>query len=262
MFVETKRSVGKNYLYTQIDKNLNFVGHIHNSFEFITVTEGTLDCMVYEKRYTLEVGKGMLIMPNHVHRYESKNSKSFLCVFSPDYVIDFYNDTKSSGFVSSFFDYTDCGEIDLLQNGKANKYLVRSALYRICASSFKHLSRGAWGGDAGNAAELEVKLIDYIRLNYDKGTSLKQMAADLGYNYSYLCDVFNRVFGCGFSKFVNRLKVEDAAELLRTTDYSIARISSYCGFNNIKTLNLQFRDIYGTTPTEFRRRATAKKEDE
>lgn len=118
------------------------------------------------------------------------------------------------------------------------------------------------GGDAGNAAELEVKLIDYIRLNYDKGTSLKQMAADLGYNYSYLSDVFNRVFGCGFSKFVNRLKVEDAAELLRTTDYSIARISSYCGFNNIKTLNLQFRDIYGTTPTEFRRRATVKKEDE
>ncbi len=152
MFVETKRSVGKNYLYTQTDENLNFVGHIHNSFEFITVTEGSMDCMVYEKRYTLQAGKGMLIMPNHVHRYESVKSKSFLCVFSPDYVIDFYNDTKSSGFVNSVFDYTDCGEIDILRDESASKYLVRSALYRICALAFKHLSRGAWGGDALTAA--------------------------------------------------------------------------------------------------------------
>lgn len=69
--------------------------------------------------------------------------------------------------------------------------------------------------------------------------------------------MFNKTFGCGFMKFVNRLKLEDAAELLRTEDLSVAEVCSYCGFNNIRTLNAQFREEYGTTPTEYRKRKRA-----
>lgn len=104
----------------------------------------------------------------------------------------------------------------------------------------------------------EVRLIDYIQQNYDKEISLKRMAADLGYNYTYLSDIFNKVFGCGFSKYVNRIRVEDAAEMLRISDYSVAQISAYCGFNNIRSLNLQFRSVYGKTPTAYRKEMQAK----
>lgn len=251
MIIETKRSLGKNYLYTQTDENLNFVGHVHNSYEFITVTDGALDCIVYDRRYKLEKGAAMLIMPNHVHRYESQeHSKSFLCIFSPDYVADFTNDTKSAGYVSSVFGFTDRGEIAALQNKSSNKYAIRAVLYGICSHAIDFLSSEPRGVDTFS---LENRLIEYIRSNYDTGISLKQMSKDLGYNYCYLSDMFNKVFGCGFSKFVNRLKVEDAAELLKNADYSVAEISAYCGFNNIRTLNSRFKEVYGKTPSQYRK---------
>lgn len=61
------------------------------------------------------------------------------------------------------------------------------------------------------------------------------------------------MFGCGFPEFVNRLRVEDAAQMLVTTDHSIASISVYCGFNSIRNLNLQFYRQYGMSPTEYRK---------
>lgn len=147
MFFESTRSVGKNYLYTQTDENLNFVGHVHNSFEFITVTEGQLDCVVYDNRYVLEPGRAMLIMPNRIHRYESPQaSKSFLCIFSPDYVIDFYNDVKAAGYVNAVFDFTDNGEIALLRSDAPDKYAVRSVLYGICGKANGRLTKSPWGG--------------------------------------------------------------------------------------------------------------------
>ena len=258
MLVETKRSVGKKYFYTQTDENLNFLGHIHNSYEFITVTDGKLDCIVYDKRYTLEPGKAMLIMPNHVHRYETpKSSKSFLCIFSPDYVAEFHNDTAALGYVCSLFNYSDGEGVDLLREDKSNIYIKKGILYGICGHAYGALSRDLAGG--GEMYAIEVRLIEYIRSNYDSGITLRQMALDLGYNYSYLSDMFNKVFGCGFSKFVNRLKVDDAAELLKTGNLSIAQISVYCGFNNIRTLNARFKEIYGVTPSEYRKNARNEK---
>ncbi len=74
----------------------------------------------------------------------------------------------------------------------------------------------------------------------------------MGYNYTYLSNVFNRIFGCGFSKFVNRFRVENAAEMLRTTDDSMMQISNACGFESIRSFNEQFKLVYAMSPTDYR----------
>jgi len=113
MYFETKRSINSNYIYTQDDENLCFVSHVHNSYEFITVLEGELECSVYHNTFTLKQGTAMLVLPNHVHGYTTnKYSRSFLCVFSADYVTDFYHEIKNGSWdkgngVYAVFDYTD-----------------------------------------------------------------------------------------------------------------------------------------------------------
>lgn len=105
MYFETKRSIDRNYIYTQSDENLSFVGHVHNSYEFITVLEGELECTVYQDSFVLKPGKAMLVLPNHVHGYKTENySRSFLCIFSCDYVTEFYNEIKNGswGGVTAF----------------------------------------------------------------------------------------------------------------------------------------------------------------
>ncbi len=96
-------------------------------------------------------------------------------------------------------------------------------------------------------------MLRYIQENYDKAISLKQLAEELGYNYSYLSNIFNKAFGCGFLKFVNMFRVESAAQMLRTTDLSMSRVSVYCGFGSIQSFNDQFKQSSGWPPTENRK---------
>ena len=250
MFFETKRSIEKNYFYTQTDENLNFVSHVHNSYECIIVTEGELECTVYQKTVVLRPGMAMLILPNHVHNYRTqKFSRSFLCIFSTDYVSDFHNEIKNTGYTNAVFKFVDNSAIDLLNNEKTNKYLIQSELYNFCGIAYPHLETHF---DVGDRVELSVNLLYYIQQNYDKQISLKQIAKEMGYNYTYLSNVFNKIFGCGFSKFVNRFRAENAAELLRMTNQSMMEISNTCGFESIRSFNEQFKFIFGLSPTDYR----------
>lgn len=253
MLFETNRSIDKNYIYTQFDNNLTFVSHVHSSYEFITVFEGELECTVYHESVLLKPGKAILIMPNTVHSYRTADSsKSFLCVFSSDYVTDFYSDSKvggRGGGVYALFDFRDKGEIALLTDKSTNKYMLHSVLYGFCGLALPHVVKGY---DKGVDSELSVKLLYYIQENCDKPISLKSIASEIGYNYTYLSNVFNKIFGCGFSKFVNMFRVENAAELLRTTDMSMVQISNSCGFESIRSFNDRFKLEYGVTPSDYR----------
>lgn len=260
MFFETKRSIEKNYFYTQTDENLNFVSHVHNSYECIIVTEGELECTVYQKTIVLRPGMAMLILPNHVHNYRTREfSRSFLCIFSADYVGDFHNEIKNTGYTNAVFRFVDHDVIEFLKNKQTNKYLIRSALYNFCGIAYPHLETHF---DAGERGELSVKLLYYIQENYDKQISLKQIAAEMGYNYTYLSNTFNKIFGCGFSKFVNRFRAENAAELLLTTNQSMAQISIACGFESIRSFNEQFKLIYNLSPTDYRNAHRAQDKNE
>lgn len=255
MYFETKRSINSNYIYTQDDENLCFVSHVHNSYEFITVLEGELECSVYHNTFTLRQGTAMLVLPNHVHGYTTnKYSRSFLCVFSADYVTDFYHEIKNGSWdkgngVYAVFDYTDKGGIELLKNRKTNKFILHSILYSFCGRAYNSMVKNV---ETAKDEELIIKLLYYIQQNYDKPISLKQLAKEMGYNYTYLSNIFNKNFGCGFSRFVNRFRVDNAAELLRTTNNGMVQISNACGFESIRNFNEQFKLDYGVTPTEYR----------
>lgn len=264
MYFETKRSIDRDYIYTQSDENLSFVGHVHNSYEFITVLEGELECSVYHDSFILKPGTAMLVLPNHVHGYKTdKYSKSFLCVFSSDYVSEFYNEIKNGSWgggngVYAVFDYVDRGEIELLKNDKTNRFLQCAVLYGICGRAYDNMVKHV---DTGNDEELTIKLLYYIQQNYDKVINLKQIAGEMGYNYTYLSNMFNKIFGCGFSKFVNRFKANNAAELLRTTNKSMVQISNACGFESIRSFNEQFKQNYGVTPSDYRAHRGKKQPD-
>lgn len=255
MYFETKRSIDRNYIYTQSDENLSFVGHVHNSYEFITVLEGELECTVYQDSFVLKPGKAMLVLPNHVHGYKTENySRSFLCIFSCDYVTEFYNEIKNGSWgggngVYALFDYTDRGEMALLNDKKTNRFLLSAVLYGICGRAYENMAKHV---DTGKDEELTIKLLYYIQQNYDKVINLKQISAEMGYNYTYLSNMFNRIFGCGFSKFVNSFRASNAAELLRTTSMSMVQISNACGFESIRSFNEQFKLSYGVTPSDYR----------
>lgn len=66
-----------------------------------------------------------------------------------------------------------------------------------------------------------------------------------------------RTLGVSPKQYVLRLRAERAAELLATTDRSIADIAATCGYFDQSQLGRQFRTHIGTTPTDFRTSGSA-----
>jgi transcriptional regulator GlxA family with amidase domain len=69
---------------------------------------------------------------------------------------------------------------------------------------------------------------------------------------------FRATFGETPHRYLQRRRVERAAFLLRESTLSVTEISLDVGFNSLGTFSRTFRDILGSSPSEYRARADRK----
>lgn len=95
--------------------------------------------------------------------------------------------------------------------------------------------------------------MDYI-LKYYKNTDFnyKRMCEQTGLSYSYFKELFIRQHGISPVKYVTRLKIDLAKELLITQRYSITEVAQMCGFENIYYFSTVFKKETGMSPKNYR----------
>ena len=93
----------------------------------------------------------------------------------------------------------------------------------------------------------------------DPDLDLAGLARRLGTNTAYLSRGLNEGLGIGFADAINRLRVDHAAERLRTSDDSdILSIALDAGFGSKATFNRVFKERFGMTPSSYRRVSNGK----
>jgi transcriptional regulator GlxA family with amidase domain len=69
-----------------------------------------------------------------------------------------------------------------------------------------------------------------------------------------LTRIFKTELGMTPAAYIESARVEAARNRLESTDDTLERVASACGFNTIDTLIRAFRRRLDTTPTEYRSR--------
>jgi len=64
---------------------------------------------------------------------------------------------------------------------------------------------------------------------------------------------FNKYFGKNLIKYINTVRVCEAANLLENTNESVTGISVACGYDSVNTFLRQFKAVMETTPLQYRR---------
>jgi two-component system response regulator YesN len=98
------------------------------------------------------------------------------------------------------------------------------------------------------------KVIDYIEETYRGRVSLSAAAQIAGVSSAYLSRVFSAEMGETFSRYVRRMRVQRAQDLLTGTRLPISDIAELAGFADQSHLTAAFRAETGTTPAQFRAR--------
>ena len=99
-----------------------------------------------------------------------------------------------------------------------------------------------------------LKMRRYIEENYKHDISLTELAAIVGMNKNYICDLFKRGTGVSIHQYLINQRMERVKLLLRDSNYTIAEIANYVGYSDDKYLSTQFKKRYGITPGEYRKK--------
>jgi AraC-like DNA-binding protein len=92
-----------------------------------------------------------------------------------------------------------------------------------------------------------------IYLHPEKKWSVEECAGSLNFSSSHFQNVYHRILGISFGSDVIRSRIDRAKTLLSDTDYSIAQISSMCGYHSDNYFVRQFKQYTGITPAKYRK---------
>ena len=80
------------------------------------------------------------------------------------------------------------------------------------------------------------------------------LAADAGISVHKLTGGFQQLYGISLSRFIRKVRMERAKELLLTTNDLISSIGKDCGYGDESSFHRAFKNYAGVTPDAFRKR--------
>ena len=104
-----------------------------------------------------------------------------------------------------------------------------------------------------------VKMIDiaiyeliYLSDDLPKQNVSKYISMHVGYDYTYLSNLFSDVQGITISKRIIQMKIQRVKDLLLYTNQSLGDIAFILQYSSVAHLSNQFKKITGVTPSIFR----------
>ena len=96
------------------------------------------------------------------------------------------------------------------------------------------------------------KATAYINEHYQEPISLSDIARYLDISASYLSDIFHKSTGEPYCKYITKVRMEKAAELLRLNrQIKVYIVSKNVGYLSTKHFNVVFKKYFGMTPVEY-----------
>lgn len=97
-----------------------------------------------------------------------------------------------------------------------------------------------------------LKVIQYVRNNYARDLKLEFLGETFNCNSAYLGKRFKEQTGETFNSYLDRIRIDAAKELLRTTELKVYQVSKLVGYGNIDYFFSKFRRHVGMTPRAYK----------
>lgn len=106
------------------------------------------------------------------------------------------------------------------------------------------------------AGKLRMQAVStYIGTHYlDPNFDYPALAQVSGLSYSQFKKQFVKFYGVPPVKYVTRLRMEYARELLLTGNYSVSQVAERCGYGDIYYFSAVFKRVFGVSPSTYQKK--------
>lgn len=99
------------------------------------------------------------------------------------------------------------------------------------------------------------RILNYMDKNYSKPLRLESLAELFNYNSAYLGKIFKNYTGENFNAYLDKIRIENAKELLAQNDLKIYEVSERVGFKNKDYFFSKFKKHVGVSPKEYKKQS-------
>jgi transcriptional regulator GlxA family with amidase domain len=97
------------------------------------------------------------------------------------------------------------------------------------------------------------RLREYVEQSYSEPIPLEKAANIAALESSYFSSYFRAKVGITFTDWLRQVRISKAAELMKTSDFSISEVAEAVGFKDLKTSERAFKRYTLKTPREFKK---------
>ena len=229
-------------------------------FYFMCIVSGELTLTAGGHTQAVTAGNVIVIPPNTPYRYTNASSGhlSYLWVHftgsrAKETIVAY--DLKPFPHISLT---SDLNAITLRFKAIFEAYAHKNALRDEELSSLLDLllisaARSCAAGDSP-CNEL-VRSVRRINSYYNTDLKIPDLAKEEHLSVSRYNVLFKKQFGVSPTKYILKLRMDSACDLLSSTDLSIKQIGLLSGYNDPHFFSKTFRSFIGISPSEFRERA-------
>lgn len=263
-YMLTGRQVTENEIMqvSEVDADVNVAPVDMMIYEIQNTTEEKQHLAYQDEvRWTMAIENGMLekkekrITPENLEKVEKigtlANSNSlkqfeYLAVTSSCLA----SRAAIRGGVNAYEAYRT-SEMFLQKISKCTNVMEMLQIHMEISGTFSDMVRKAKEGRNSDCVE---QCKDYIARHRTKKFSLNDVAEEVGKNPSYLSRVFSEQTGMTMQEYALNVRLEAAANILRYSNESVGGIAEYLNFPSQSYFGEKFKNKYGITPAEFRKK--------
>ncbi len=245
--------------------------HFHDEVELVHIWSGEILCRVDDAELVLTAGTTMVIGSRVIHRlmyrvpqaevtYIQMNMEAITASLFPEYALlacilnrnaQKYDIAPAGSTVEHLF-------LSLLQELKTKPHLYDVAVKGCVYQMISHMCRvGMMHANADVVHQKDFQRILpallYAKEHYAQRITLDGLCHDLNMDKYHFCKQFKKTTGLTFFEYLGHLRLQNAEELLTSTDKSVTEIGLECGFASLQYFNRFFTEHKGYSPTAYRR---------
>lgn len=101
--------------------------------------------------------------------------------------------------------------------------------------------------------EVAREMHKYLTENLDRHITIEELSKRYLMNTTTLKEIFKDVYGTSIAAHIKEHRIEKAAELLKSTDKSIADVALAVGYSSGSKFSYAFKETYGVLPKEYKK---------
>ncbi len=252
------------------NEKYNMPQHYHNAYEIYLQVHGERYFFLDDICHILKPGDLYILRPFVIHYTESREFdyyERYVLNLSLDTLSFFLSENEQrllSEKLDSCIIHLNPEQLNALLHefnrihslSTKNGFLAGKQLYTAAFQLLMHVKELAEITESvttENVQDEVVSAIHYINKHYNEQISLEEIAEMVHLSKYHFCRLFHAATGATFLDYIYNVRLAKVHKMLIETTLSINDIALKCGFTSTAHLTRTFKQVYNTSPREFRK---------